>query len=421
VTDTGLRNAMTAMKGVPGTVCRSCGSLHLVDVLDLGYQRLSDFIEPGQLVPEQHELKLVICLDCTLVQLSKTTPRGKLYHERYGFRSGTNEAVRADLEDVVKYARSFGVQSTSPRWLDIACNDGTLLSFVPDTYHRTGIDPVAAIAREARTRGANRVIYDYFDSRFFAPHEFDVITSVSMFYDLDKVNTFVDQVERVLAPGGVWVIQQNYAGDMISKNAVDNICHEHVTYFALLPLMILMERHGLEINDVVFSDVNGGCIRTAVSRIGDRPQSASVQATYEREVTRGLHRPELWMGWGRSVREELELTRKFLHRARDRGESVYLYGASTRGGTFLQMINAGPELLPFAVERSPAKVGKIMGSTGIEIIDESRMRAVHPDYLLVSPWFFRDVFVEREAEYLAKGGKLVFPLPHFEIVGRSNT
>lgn len=401
--------------------CRSCGSGHTVEVMDLGQQRLSDFIDPGQPLPEQHELKLCICLDCTLVQLSKTTPRHKLYHERYGFRSGTNEAVRADLADVVKYALAFNRPDNGPgRWLDIACNDGTLLSYVPTTFHRTGVDPVSAIARDARRNGyANRVIYDYFDSRFFAPHEFDVITSVSMFYDLDKINTFVDQVERVLAPGGVWVIQQNYAGDMIRRNAVDNICHEHVTYFSQLALMILLERHGLEINDVVFSDVNGGCIRTAVSRIGDRPQSASVQLAYEREVLQGLHRPELWMGWGRSVKEELELTRNFLRRARDRGETVYLYGASTRGGTFLQMIDAGPDLLPFAVERSPAKVGKIMGSTGIEIIDESRMRAVHPEYLLVSPWFFRDVFVEREANYLANGGKLVFPLPHFEIVGTS--
>lgn len=421
--DVGLRNMRALIEGKPGTVCRSCGSLFLVDVLDLGEHRLPDFVTQDQyeqmdLTP--HPLKLVICLDCTLVQLSESTPRAKLYHDRYGFRSGTNEAIREDLADIVEYA--LRVNPDAKSWLDIACNDGTLLSSVPPDIYRTGIDPVQAIARDARRDGyANRVVYDYFGAHYFRPHDFDVITSVSMFYDLDDPNRFVHEVGQVLAPGGIWVIQQNYAGDMLRRNAVDNVCHEHVTYFALLPLMILLERHGMEINDVTFSDVNGGCIRTLVSRIGDRPVSASVQDTYQREVLKGLHRPETWTGWGKRVRQELQRTSEFLWNAKTLDQKVYLYGASTRGGTFLQMIGAGPDLLPYAVERSPAKIGKIMSATGIPIIGEEAMRHDKPYALLVSPWFFKDVFLRREVEYLRQGGRLVFPLPHFEVFHRGHT
>jgi len=399
--------------------CRSCHSDHLVDVLDLGEHRLPDFVTPEQYEQmdlTQYPLKLVICLDCTLLQLSESTPRPKLYHDRYGFRSSTNEAVREDLAGIVEYA--LRVNPDAKSWLDIACNDGTLLSFVPPDVYRTGIDPVQAIARDARRDGhANRVVYDYFGAHYFRPHEFDVVTSVSMFYDLDDPNQFVHEVSQVLAPGGVWVIQQNYAGDMLARNAVDNVAHEHVTYFALLPLMILLERHGMEINDVTFSDVNGGCIRTLVSRIGDRPVSASVQEAYEREVIMGLHRPDVCTSWGKQVRHELHQTLSFLQNAKHDGRKVYLYGASTRGGTFLQMIGAGPNLLSYAVERSPAKIGKIMSATGIPIIGEEAMRHDHPSALLVSPWFFKDVFLRREAEYLRKGGRLVFPLPKFEVIG----
>lgn len=397
--------------------CRSCGSDHITEVLDLGRHRLPDFVEPDRYDPdaETFPLKLVICLDCTLLQLEETTPRAKLYHDRYGFRSGTNEAIRRDLESIVADVRAM--KPTIKTWLDIACNDGTLLSYVPSDVHRTGIDPVTAIAQEARRQDrADRVIYNYFSAHYFRPREFDVITSVSMFYDIDDPNQFVHEVARCLAPGGVWVIQQNYAGDMLKSNAVDNICHEHVTYFALLPLMILLERHGLEINNVTSSPVNGGCIRTFVSRIGDRPVSASVQDMYQHEVIRGLHRPEVWRDWGKSVCQELRLTRNWLEKTREQGQKVYLYGASTRGGTILQMIDAGPDLLPYAVERSPAKVGKIMSATGIPIISEQAMRNDRPDYLLVSPWFFRSVFLRREIDYLSNGGQMAFPLPHFEIV-----
>lgn len=402
-------------------ICRSCGSDRLTEVIDLGEHRLPDFVTPEQydtmdLTP--WPLALVTCQVCTLLQLNETTPRGKLYHDRYGFRSGTNEAIRADLDSIVKYALS--VRQHPRRWLDIACNDGTLLSRVPKDVHRTGIDPVHAIARDARRNGhADRVIYNYFGAHYFQPREFDVITSVSMFYDLDDPNQFVHEVKQCLAPGGVWVIQQNYAGDMLRKNAIDNVCHEHVTYFSLIPLMILLERHGLEINDVTFSSVNGGCIRTLVSKIGDRPVSSSVSDACQRETIQGFDRPEVWQAWGRSVRTELALTRDFLERAKERGEKVYLYGASTRGGTILQMIDVGPDLLPFAVERSPAKVDKIMSATGIPIISEEQMRADRPDALLISPWFFKSVFLHREREYLTTGGRMIFPLPQFEIVSRT--
>lgn len=402
-------------------LCRSCKGSDLTEVIDLGRHRLPDFVTPEQyatmdLTP--WPLKLVACRECTLLQLSETTPRGRLYHDRYGFRSGTNEAIRADLAGIVDYTRA--VKPKIRRWLDIACNDGTLLSFVPPEIHRTGIDPVHVIARDAMRHGhADRVIYNFFGAHYFNPREFDVVTSVSMFYDLDDPNQFVHEVEQVMAVGGVWVIQQNYAGDMLRHNAIDNVCHEHVTYFALLPLMALLARHGLEINDVTFSSVNGGCIRTLVSRIGDRPVSASVQAAVHQESARGMSRPEVWQAWGESVRDELARTRGFLQRAKQHGLKVYLYGASTRGGTILQMINAGPNLLPWAVERSPAKVGKIMSATGIPIISEEAMRHDRPDYLLVSPWFFRDVFEQREKAYLEAGGHLVFPLPFFEIMGAS--
>jgi NDP-4-keto-2,6-dideoxyhexose 3-C-methyltransferase len=242
-----------------------------------------------------------------------------------------------------------------------------------------------------------------------------VITSVSMFYDLDDIRGFVRGVRSVLGTHGAWVIQQNYTGDMITGNAVDNICHEHVTYFSVLALARVLAGEGMEINDVAYSPVNGGCIRTLVSHRGRREVRDSVSAALAAERRMRLADPATWRRWGASVRGELDLLHQFLTARKAAGQRVFLYGASTRGGTFLQMTGAGPYLLPYAVERNPAKVGKVMAATGIPIISEEQMRADPPGYLLVSPWFFRDVFIERERDYLAAGGQMVFPLPRFEV------
>jgi NDP-4-keto-2,6-dideoxyhexose 3-C-methyltransferase len=215
----------------------------------------------------------------------------------------------------------------------------------------------------------------------------------------------------------VWVIQQNYALHMLRNNVVDNILHEHLTYFTVTTLNRLLGWQGLEIFDVAYSGVKGGCIRTAVAHCGDYPVRPSVAMAQDQETLAFADDPATWRNWGLDVHRELRKTRRELERIADRGERCFVYGASSRGGTFLQIIGTHPRITQCAVDRQPAKAGKIMASTGLPIITEEQMRADPPEHLLIAPWFFRDGFVEREAQYLKNGGRMIFPLPHFEVVG----
>jgi SAM-dependent methyltransferase len=394
--------------------CRSCHSPELTEVLDLGSQYLSDFRDDDSR-PPRWPLVLLLCGECGLVQLRDTTPRELMYHDRYGFRSGVNEAIRADLADVVDYARKN--QPNAQGWLDIACNDGTLLSFVPNTFHRVGVDPVSTFEPLSR-RHADRIVVDFFDpARFAARERFDVVTSISMFYDLDDPNDFVAGVAKMLAPDGIWVIQQNYALSMLRLGAVDNVVHEHITYWSLAALTRLLDRHGLEVNDVLESEVNGGSFRTLVSRRGSRPVAATVAARLADEAAAGLDKPAAWLDFAARVRKAFADLHHLVREINAAGKRCYIYGASTRGGTIWQAAGLTVADLPYAVERQAAKVGRKIASIGVPIISEAQARADHPDYMLVAPWFFRDVFVEREQDYLKSGGKLIFPLPDLEIVG----
>ena len=394
--------------------CLSCGGA-VTEVADLGRLYLPDWVDPGEPRGERYPLRLVLCGSCTLLQLGDLVPRAAVLHERYGFASGLNEANVADLRSIAEYALRHVPDPDS--WLDIGCNDGTLLSAVPDRVYRAGVDPLGQFAGQARTH-ADLIIPGYFGPDDFRPWEFDVITSTAMFYALPDPATFTEGVREVLAPDGAWVIQQNYALDMLRNNVIDNVIHEHVAYYTVRSLQQLMARHGLEITDVAYSDpgIKGGCVRTLVSHRGARPVADSVAWALAAEAALGAASPETWRRWTASVLGQLAGTRVYLEEQARAGRSVYCYGAGNRGGTLVQLIGAGPETMPYAVERSPAKVGKIWTSAGIPVISEEQMRADRPDILLASPWFFRDGFVRRERAYLESGGRMVFPLPKFEVV-----
>lgn len=396
------------------SACLACGS-EVAEVLNLGDLYLPDFVDPGESRGEQYPLRLVMCDYCTLLQLGDIVPREAVIHERYGFTSGLNEANVTDLRQNAEYA----LQAVpAPRsWLDIGCNDGTLLAAVPENVRRVGVEPIAKFAEQAGGH-ADLIVTGYFNPGDFAPGEFDVVTSTAMFYALPDPGGFTEGVRRVLASDGAWVIQQNYALDMLHNNVIDNVIHEHVAYYTIRSLSRLLFRHGLEITDVVYADpgIKGGCVRTLVSHKGRRPVADSVNRALAAEAEAGAAWPATWTAWGQAVQEELQQSWAFLDKIAKQGKTTYCYGAGNRGGTLVQLIGIGPEMVPYAVERSPEKVGKIWTSADLPIISEKQMRADKPDFLLISPWFFRDGFIKREQAYLKSGGSMIFPLPHFEVV-----
>ena len=50
------------------------------------------------------------------------------------------------------------------------------------------------------------------------------------------------------------------------------------------------------------------------------------------------------------------------------------------------------------------------------IISEIEANKMCPDYYLVLPWHFRNSILEREVDFINKGGKFIFPLPSIEII-----
>lgn len=399
------------------TTCRSCDSSKLTDILDLGTQYTSDFRKDDS-KPPAYPIEAVICEDCMLVQLRHTTPSHEMYHENYGFKSGVSDSIKADLKDVVSNALKY---IPEPKyWLDIASNDGTLLSYVPDTTYRVGCDPITKLCKEAETK-ADRIVNDFFNSdtveREFDAGKYDVVTSVSCFYDMDEPNDFVSAVKSVLAKDGAWIIQQNYLLPTLQLNAVDNFCHEHLEYYTLLSLEPLLERHGLEVIDLSTSMVNGGSIRTIVAHKGIKPVNESVVAQRAIEAEAGLHSFAAYEQFAVDVTKQIKDLKALVDHLNSLGKSIYILAASTRGATIWQAAGITEKDCPFAVERNPAKVGRYFSACGMPIISEEEAFMHKPDYMIIGPWFFADEIIDREQAYLAAGGKLISPLPKLEIIG----
>lgn len=416
------------------TTCRICGSSALTPVMDLGDQCIAGAFRPPDAagMPEPRlPLQLVRCDPtrdpeaCGLLQLRHTVP-GSILYGSYWYRSGINRSMTENLHEIAREAvGAVGGLRPGDLVIDVGCNDGTLLDGyggVAEGVTLLGMDP-SDVTRYAVAKGYE-VVNDFFSHEALAARyrgrTARVITSIAMFYDLERPASFVADIARSLAEDGIWVSEFSYMPTMLEKASFDTVCHEHLEYYSLGVLERLLGAAGLEIVRGELNDVNGGSIRIFVGHAGRHVRSSAEAAELERLRARedelGLTTSAPYETFARRALEIKRDLLELLRTLRAEGKVVHVYGASTKGNTILQFVGIDGELVECAADRNPDKWGSETIGTHIPIVSEEESRARRPDYYLVLPWHFLDEFLEREAEFFARGGKFIVPLPKVAVL-----
>lgn len=344
-----------------------------------------------------------------------------LYGPTYGYRSGLNKSMVEHLRVKAELLQKLCPLQPGDTVLDIGSNDGTSLGFYPAEVTRIGMDPSAEKLRHYYHPGIQLVV-DFFSAKSFREKlggaKAKIISSIAMFYDLESPLAFVDQIREVLAADGIWHLEQSYLPLMLKTNAYDTICHEHLEYYALKQIKWLTDKSGLKIIDVRTNDINGGSFAVTVAHKDSAyPEAtATIEKFLREEMDLGIESGSIFEQFKqRVIQHREELPARLLEIKRS-GKLVLGYGASTKGNVILQYCNITPELLPAILEVNPDKFGCCTPGTKIPIISETEGHARQPDFLMVMPWHFKANIMQREAGYLKRGGKLLFPLPEIHVV-----
>ena len=426
------------------TACRSCACTKLTYLFTLGDQHVSDFVPKDRIFSgPKVPIELVLCVNCGLVQQLHSAPAEMLYRRYYWYRSGTTETMKSALGDVVKAACALVKPALGDVALDIGSNDGTLLRWY-DTYApgvvKVGIEPAANLLIPGEV-GVDFVIDDFWGSynvriryaSLLDEKKAKIITACGCFYDLEDPNPFLADVAKVLHPEGVFIAQLMCLKQMLQLGDVGNLCHEHLEFYSLESLTTLFERNGLEIKHVESNNINGGSYRLYAGLKGGKNSflgRCSVLGGLAGESGIKLKSVETYSSFFQEAVRNRDECLSWLGKQYACGAKIHVYGASTKGNVLLQWYrlagtwlanNVDTDTHPWiqcAADKSPEKWGMYTVGSGIPIVSDEESRRMRPDIYLVLPYAFKQEFIEREKDFLARGGKLVFPLPRFEVVGQ---
>ena len=391
--------------------CRVCKSDNLIKVLEMGDQYLAEFRDSG--FPEKaYPVNMVMCKNCTLVQLRESTSQNLLYTNNYGYYSGVNNTIKADLKDIVESSMKMVNLIGNDVVIDIGSNDGTLLKNYPQDLARIGFDPVSKFAEFYKDQKNLLFINDYFSYEALITAYKDqgvnrkakIVTVISCFYDLEDPNKFVSDITRILHPQGVFVIEQNYLATMLENVAFDNIVHEHLEYYTLKSLEYLLNKHFLKVVDVKVNSINGGAFRVYVKHMDNVEKMRIIEKRMK------LDNQFTYVLFGMKVRKAAKQLHDFVEKEFNAGKTIYTMGASTRGNSLIQ-VSGIQQYIKAAVERNPIKYGKKF--LGIPIISEEQARKDKSDFALICPWFFASEIISRDKDFK---GKWIIPLPELKII-----
>jgi len=398
--------------------CRLCGYSKLIHIMSLGHMTLTGIFSKNKSKSIANgPVDLVQCDLCKLVQLLQTYNLKDMYGLNYGYRSGLNSGMVNHLKSNIDYIRQFVSLKNQDIVLDIGSNDGTTLNYLSkNNLLLIGMDPSGEKFRQYYNSDVT-LITDFFSkekfTNLFNNKKASLVTSFSMFYDLEDPLQFAQDVHSILDIDGIWFMEQSYLPSMIKTNSFDTICQEHLEYYSFNQIEYLAEKIGFNILDVNTNDVNGGSFQVVLGKNKKLNSENQKKIKKFKDDEKIFFQSQPFQKFKNNVlKAKIDLI-NMLTKLKADNKRVFALGASTKGNVLLQFFEIDKLLIPYIGEVNSTKFGTFTPGTNIPIISEDDLLKKNPDYLLILPWHFRNFFINNEK---FKGIKLIFPLPKLEII-----
>jgi SAM-dependent methyltransferase len=405
--------------------CRHCTFELQLPFLDLGSAPPSNaYLSSAALNrPETwYPLRVLVCNQCWLVQTADQAGHETLFTQDYAYFSSFSRTWLDHAQQYLNQMISRFNLNTSSCLVEVAANDGYLLQFVQQSgIPCYGLEPTSSTATAARSKGIEII------ERFFglelaeelaqAGRQADLIVANNVLAHVPDINDFVSGFSRLLKPEGIATFEFPHLLRIVQQNQFDTFYHEHYSYLSLTAVQSIFIDNGLSVFDVEELPTHGGSLRVYANRsdTGTQTQTPAVTQLLRMEDTAGMNSLGFYQEFqhmAERIKDDLLLC---LIDAKRRGLKVGAYGAAAKGNTLLNFAGIRPDLVPYVVDKNPAKKGKYMPGSRIPIVDEAYLKVHRPDLILILPWNLRAELFAQLAYVREWGGQLMIAVPKLEV------
>lgn len=398
--------------------CRVCDSTHLELAIDLGSQPWCNHFLTGDEVGHEpfYPLRVVYCRRCSTAQLDYTVKK-EIMFGNHTYLSGVTQSLSDHFRSVAERVDTTFLKNKKVKSvLDIGSNDGTQLKhFKGLGYDILGIESSTTTAKIANNAGIN-TLNEFFnlDVAKKLDRKFDIINASGVFFHLEELHSVTDGIREALKDEGVFVVQFLYMKRIVENKAFDQIYHEHLLYYNLQTIEVLLNRHGLSMFDAYLSPIHGGSMVAFAGHKGKRPQSERLRQLIHSETESHVNEFETYVRFADEIKKMKIENLAYLDRAKREGKRIYGMGAPVKGNTLLNYFGIGTQYIDVLVEKNELRRGLYSPGMHIPIVIEKELENP-PDIYYVLAWNFKKEILANNQHLIRKGIEFYFPVDPQEI------
>ncbi len=400
--------------------CRICKG-KLKKIVDLGKIALvGDFIKKLK-KQKKYKISINFCSICKHVQIAEILNPNLLF-KKYLWETGVSSSNILLIKNLIKKIKKYGINKNS-KILEIASNDGSLLSFINKEYKclSVGIDPAKNLKKKIKNKKIITIVnyFDFNQSKNIKKKFkiFDYIFARNVLAHVPDPNQIFKGVKNLLSENGKFILEVPHLDNIIRYNQYDNIFHEHIGFHSLKSIIDLTNRYNLKVFDVEKIDSQGGSLRCFISNKNSSDKiSNKIKSVIKEEKKLGLYSPIKLMKFRIKIISHIRKLKKLLQNLKKKNNKISIYGASGKGQALMQFCNINNKIVDFAFDKSKLKQGCLTPGTQIKVKDPKDIKKTDIQYLLLLSWNLKKEIIKQEKNFIKKGGKFIVPFPSPEII-----
>lgn len=404
------------------STCRLCDSTRVEIVVELAPIPLAEkYVTADQLSaePELYPIDLYMCRNCGHVQILDVIDPDYLWKD-YTYQSGQTKDIVDHFESIADKVVSRFQPKPGGLVVDIGSNDGSLLRpFQSRGLRVLGIDPAREIALKATASGIETLpelmTFERAQQIRKERGPASIVTAFNVFAHADDMAGMAESVREMLASNGVFVFEVRYLLDIIDHMLLGNIVHEHLCHHSVKPLVKFLKRHGLELIDVERVGIERGLVVTVQKAGGPYPVAPSVGQMLALETQRQLDQPQTLRAFSTRLRVLKRQAQTLIADWKQQGKTVAGYGAARSGPTLIAQLGL-EGAIQYVLDDDPQKVGKYTPGHHIPVVAAAELDKRMPDYTILLAWTHAERIIADHRDYLERGGHFVNCCPEIQIV-----
>lgn len=395
--------------------CRLCESKKLKIVYKLRKTPIGDDYVNKKKKVKLYDLKLNMCKKCKFVQLSNVINPNKVYGD-YLYVTKTSAGLSQHFFNLGNALIKKKIICKKSKILEIGCNDGTLLKFFKKKCsYLVGIDPASHLFKDKSIKTIKGLFSNNLSRRIKNIHgKFNVIIANNVIANIDDLKDLFLGIQNIITEDGFLIIETFSLQGIIKKNLIDNIYHEHLSYFSINSLKEFAKKFDLNLKEVKVLSVKGGSLRFILQK-KKIPVSSQVRNLIKKEKKILTNLEKKFKKIEKINNNNFIKIKNFFHTAIKQDKKICGFGASVGTTTLVYNFNLTKKI-KYIFDNEKKRFNLYLPGTFIKVLNPKKINKINMDYIIIFAWRYSKLIINRNKKLFSSKIKFILPLPKFKII-----